>query len=275
MRRLGLWTLTIAVVVLGNAPSAWAGSLPGTLLDEAQKEDFFQFFHLKKRAIDERDDLATHYFRPPLRDDVVVCVDTDKAGKILQMSLIVGREFIDEPTTNIFARDLVKSFIEAATPLAGAADTSSVVNEIFLRGTQLATTDAKTIETPGGKKEELGNNKGLIKVGTGELKKGDTAILLNGKKLPKIPEKISDSFRAFEGTIENADTPITGARLVLKNHEVAKGRFLEVRVDLDTVKKLPKLEVVVDQSPSSDSESTNEPSDKRPPYENSVYEPEK
>lgn len=316
MLRLSLLTLMATAIVVLNATSASARSLPGSSLEEAQKDDFFEFFHLKKRAIDERDDLATHYFRPPSRDDVVVCVDTDKSGTILQMSLIVGRDFIDNPKTNIFARDLVKSFIEAATPVSSASETADVVSEIFLRGSGPVTieTDAAVVKnqheqnaiqeskttldtTSSGEgkpqkgdvvtkssgaddgsisgtakdsagsdetksptnpafktaKQKVNPNRRIVKLGEGDIKKGDLVILSDGA-LPKFPDKISDSFRAFEGKLENADTPITGAHLIMKNHEVPKGRFLEVRIDLNSVKKEPKLEVVVDEAPEKDSD---------------------
>jgi hypothetical protein len=249
MRRLGLWLLTVCIVVVVNASAASALSLPGGSLDEAEKQDFFQFFHLKKRAIDERDDLATHYFRPPSRDDVVVCVDTDKAGKILQMSLIVGRDFIDHPATNVFARDLVKSFIEAATPAASASETSSLSNEIFLRGSKLTNSSVESVEYNGQKATPTE----IKRSGRGDLKKGDAVLLMSGK-LPKVPEKISDGFLAFSGKLENVDTPLTGAHLIFKNHEVANGRFLEVRIDSDSVKKVPKLEVIVDDAPKDEKE---------------------
>ncbi|MDZ4834565.1 MAG: hypothetical protein SGJ27_12370 [Candidatus Melainabacteria bacterium] len=239
----------------------------------------------------------------------------------------------------------MKSFIEAATPAAGAAETASVVNEIFLRGSGLqnATVEKVPIEVdnssqknsvsknqnnqantepqkvvyenikkeladnqtvgsgkagssadidsgasekstvnldadansnstnsnssdsntkvfakiPGEKKRTIDKDQRLIKVGSGPLKVGDTAIITS-RNLPKLPEKISDSYKAFQGSLETVDTPITGAHLILKNHIVAKGRFLEVRVDLDSVKKAPKFDVVVDESPSNDNNEKND-----------------
>ncbi len=278
MRKLSLSTLMAVTIVVFNAASAFALSLPGTSLDAAERQDFFQFFHLKKRAIDERDDLATHYFRPPSRDDVVVCVDTNKSGTILQMSLIVGRDFIDNPKTNIFARDLVKSFIEAATPAASASETSDIVSEIFLRGSGPVNVETEPVDDKSesknpeqnkttirnveaqsiiynGEKQKLDSNNRLSKFGDGDIKKGDVVIISSGS-LPKIPEKVSDSFKAFEGKLENSDVPITGARLIMKNHEVPRGRFLEVRIDLNSVKKEPKLEVVVEEAPDKDNENS-------------------
>ncbi len=254
MLRLGLLTLMATAIVVLNAASASARSLPGNLLEEAQKDDFFEFFHLRKRAIDEGDELATHYFRPPSRDDVVVCVDTDKSGTILQMSLIVGRDFIDNPKTNIFARDLVKSFIEAATPASSASETADVVSEIFLRGSGPVTIETDAVSVKNQLEPVATESKRrIVKLGEGNIKKGDLVILSDGS-LPKIPEKVSDSFKAFEGKVENSDTPITGAHLIMKNHEVPKGRFLEVRIDLNSVKKGPKLEVVVDDPSAKDSD---------------------
>lgn len=241
MQKLLLQTLIASIIAVGIGSSpAQALSLTGQQIDNAVKEDFFVFFHLRKRAIDERDNLATHYFRPSSRGDIVVCVDTDKQGKILQMSLIVGRDFVDQPETNVFARDLVKSFIEAATPPAVAEQTSGVVNEIFFRGNELTPTRIEKVTYNG---KPLDEDKNLVKIGAGELKKGDRAIMIKGSP-PKLPEEVSDSYRAFEGKLKNSDLKIAGAHLIMKNHEVAKGRYLEVRVDVDDVKTLTDLNAV-------------------------------
>jgi hypothetical protein len=244
MRRKRAIFCLIVAAILGSHSwlPAVALSLQGQQLDAAIKEDFFTFFHMKERAIDERDDLATHYFRPGSRGDVVVCVDTDKSGKILQMSLVVGREFIDDPKTNVFARDLVKSFIEVATPPGQTKETSDLVNEIFFRGSELTPTKVEKVNY-NGKEVPMGTDGSLVKVGKGAPQKGDVAIMMNGQ-IPKLPAKESEAYKAFLGTVVNSDTPITGAHVILKNHTFEKGKLLEVRVDVNTVKKTPKFEVV-------------------------------
>lgn len=217
-------------------------SLQGQQLEAARKTDFFTFFHMKERAIDERDDSTTHYFRPGARGDIIFCVDTDKQGKILQMALVVGREFIDDPKTNVFARDLVKSFIEAATPTNSAAETRDLVNEIFFRGGTLTpSNDGKIVSNS--KTIKVDTDDKLVKVGEGSLEKGDVAILMSGG-IPKLPEKESDGYLAFQGKIENFDMPITDAHVIMKNHAMHKGRLLEVRVDMNSVKKTTKLQIV-------------------------------
>ena len=234
-----------ALPVCAQAPKT-SLSIQGQALRDATQRDFFTFFHLKERAIDERDDLATHYFRPGSRNDVVVCVDTDKQNKILQMSMVVGRDFIDDPKTNIFARDLVKSFLEVASPNAVPSETRDLVNEIFFRGTVLTPSSAQNVQSKG-KTTPLGSDGKVVKVGEGELEKDDVAIVMSGQ-VPKLPEKPSDSYRAFLGEIPSSDVPITGGRVVMKNHEVSKTKLLEVRVDMNSVKKAPKLQFISDDT---------------------------
>jgi len=249
MRRKLVFVLIAAAMIFAGGLPVSALSLQGQPLESAVNTDFFTFFHLKERARDEGDQLVTHYFRPQSRNDLVVCVDADKSGKILQMSLIVGREFVDDAHTKVFARDIVKSFIEVATPPDDASETAPLVNEIFFRGTQLTPTKVENVKY-NGVDEKMGGDRSLIKVGTGEVKKGDVAIMMSGK-VPQLPEKTSDGFRVFEGEVDNYDLPIKGAHVVMKNHDTPKGKFLEVRVDVNSVKKTPKFEVIGDDEPSA------------------------
>jgi hypothetical protein len=221
-------------------------SVHGLPLEDATRRDFFTFFHLKERAIDEHQELATHYFRPGSRNDVVVCIDTDRENKILQMAMVVGRDFIDDPKTNIFARDLVKSFLEVATPPSVSCQTRDLVNEIFFRGTVLTPTSAKTVSSSD-KTVALGADGKVVKVGEGELKKDDVAIIMTGQ-IPTLPEKPSDSYRAFLGEIQNSDLSITGGHVLMKNHDVSKTKLLEIRVEMDSVKKAPRLQFVSDDT---------------------------
>lgn len=249
---LGLLAATIAFSISSLPLRAQAPktslSIQGQTLGDATQRDFFTFFHLKERAIDEHDELATHYFRPGSRNDVVVCIDTDKQNKILQMSMVIGRDFIDDPKTNIFARDLVKSFLEVASPAAVPGETRDIVNEIFFRGTVLTPSTAQSVQTED-KTVPLGPDGKVVKVGEGELEKDDVAIVMSGQ-IPKLPEKPSDTYRAFLGEIPNSDLPIAGGHVVLKNHEVSKTKLLEVRVDMSSVTKAPKLQFICDDTES-------------------------
>lgn len=236
--------LSLAGALFWTAPVD-ARSLEGEQLDTAVKDDFFSFFHLNLKNKEDRDNLSTYYYQPA-RDDIIVSVDTDKKGKILQMGLIIGRAFIDDPKTNVFARDIVKSFIDAATPASDAPETESVVNEIFFRHTPLTPTKVQKV-TYKGEEDALPKETSLLKVGDGELKKGDVAIMMNGP-VPTLPEKVSDAYKAFDGSVENAEQKLTNGTLVMKNHTTPKGKMLEVRVDVKGVKKVPKFEVVPAES---------------------------
>ncbi len=251
-------SLVSVALCLSIAAPVSALSLPGHNLDSAVNEDFFTFFHLKKRAMDERDDIVTHYFRPPSRGDVVICVDTDKKGKILQMSLIVGRDFIEDPATNVFARDIVKSFIEAATPAADASSTKDLINEIFFRDTELTPNKAAKVQFE--RTGATSADANLVKVGKGELKKGDVAIVMNGD-MPRLPSEISNGYKTFLGTVDDYDLTLTTSHVVMKNHDMPRGRFLEIRIDANNVKNLPKFEVVGDIGDEADEVETEKAPD--------------
>ncbi len=228
------------MATLSAASDSQARPLEGLTLSAAQEDDFFKFFHLKEKNKEERDNLNTFYFAPESRNDILLSVDADKQGKILQMSIVVGRDFIDNPKTNIFARDIVKSFIDAATPLKDVSQTKALVNEIFFRGTQLSATEAKNVKYKG--KQMPGGTK-LYKVGEGDLKAGDVAVVMSGD-VPPVADKPSDAFATFNGSLERCEQILPSAKLVMMNHSFSTGKFLEVRVDVNTVKKEPKFEVV-------------------------------
>ncbi len=179
---------------------------------------------------------------PRAQDLILVSVDVNKHGKILQMGLLINRSFIENPETKVMARDLVKSFIDAATPAADAHETESVVEEILFRHLQVTPTKVQQIILKGDK-EPLPKGTNLLKFGDGDVKAGDSAIVMNGP-VPTLPEKVSDAFNVFNGTAEDCEQKLTHGTLVLRNHDTPKGKMLEVRVDVKGVKKVPKFEVV-------------------------------
>lgn len=239
--------ISFVIAASATTPSD-ARSLEGAKLSAATDEDFFVFFHLKEKTSEDRgSNLVTHYFEPDSRSDILVSVDADKTGKILQMGLMVGRDFIDDPKTNVFARDIVKSFIDAATPARDAKETEGVVNEIFFRGTPLNPAEVKNIQFKG---KPMPKDTKLLKVGEGDLKAGDVAIMMSGS-VPVLPAEMSDVFKTFNGSLDTCEQHLTdGASLVMKNHTVPKGRFLEVRIDVKGVNKPRLVEVVYPPVPT-------------------------
>jgi len=90
-------------------------------LSEAEKTDFFSWFHL--REIDRQKDaqgLTTAIFKPEgesVREFVTVKVVLKDQDKIIAIQLILSRSFVDDRRTNgVLARDISKSLLLAALP---------------------------------------------------------------------------------------------------------------------------------------------------------------
>ena len=96
-------------------------SLLGMRLSEADKTDFFTWFHL--REIDRQKDAqgqTTVIFKPEgesVREFVTVKVVLKDQDKIIAIQLILSRSFVDDRRTNgVLARDISKSLLLAALP---------------------------------------------------------------------------------------------------------------------------------------------------------------
>ena len=114
------------------------GMIGAALAMVVETADFFSFFHLERvtgaadvdaaGAIDYRP--SSGKFRPLVRLRVV----TDDHGVITGMSLVLLRSFIDDPANTLFARDIAKSFLQAAPPGEDAALLADLSADIEKRG---------------------------------------------------------------------------------------------------------------------------------------------
>ena len=138
VRAFGLAGLALALMAFGARAAAAdeaGASLLGMSLAEAQRTDFFGFFHLVEtgRDSDERGrTVAT--FRPEseaMSRIAAVGATLDGEGRIVGMSLSLARSFIDG-RERIFARDIAKSFLLDATPAADRAAVEPLAEEIWL-----------------------------------------------------------------------------------------------------------------------------------------------
>jgi hypothetical protein len=113
------------ISALFNVGSSSAESEPkgllGMRLSEAEKTDFFSWFHL--RRIDRQTDAqgqTTVIFKPEgesVREFATVKVVLKDQDKIMAIQLILSRAFVDDRRTNgVLARDISKSLLLAAIP---------------------------------------------------------------------------------------------------------------------------------------------------------------
>jgi hypothetical protein len=86
----------------------------GNSVDDAVRTEFFAFFHLVEegRAAVEDGRLLVH-FRPSgqFRDLVGCDISADADGRTESIALRIDRSFIENPSTDSFARDIARSFI--------------------------------------------------------------------------------------------------------------------------------------------------------------------
>jgi hypothetical protein len=82
---------------------------------EAEKTEFFTFFHLVKTGHDDHGGYETFRYQPsgPKFHDLVTLTFETTAGRIKAATLHLSRSFIDGPD-EIFARDIAASFLDAA-----------------------------------------------------------------------------------------------------------------------------------------------------------------
>jgi len=142
----------VAAAMLAAVPTASTAQV-GRKLEEVRGEDFWTFFGFQPTGpATVVDDGTTVEFRPraerfaPL---VRVKLAVDSTGTIREMELAISREFVDDPTNGIFARDVVKSFVRAAMPADDLPDVETLANEIqFPREDAPGTTTVRATPAP-------------------------------------------------------------------------------------------------------------------------------
>ncbi|HLW97156.1 MAG TPA: hypothetical protein VKR82_00810 [Candidatus Acidoferrales bacterium] len=124
-------------MILGSAPfyTHSFGAI-GERLETARRTTFFQWFHFEQTEGKREDPGEAVRFRPSgdkFHDlcylDVLVAPD----GGVVQMELVVRRSFIDGPD-QLFAQDLVKSFLLASLPDACQNILQDFIREISSLG---------------------------------------------------------------------------------------------------------------------------------------------
>jgi hypothetical protein len=124
-----------APAAAGVQAPAGGGMIGADLTAVRQGSDFFNFFHLAPTGPANAQGVID--FRPSGSqfDQLVdVTVTVDGSDRITAMSLTLTRSFIDDPANGPFARDIAKSFLQAAPPPADAQQVSGLTNDINRAG---------------------------------------------------------------------------------------------------------------------------------------------
>jgi hypothetical protein len=128
-----LVSLFVAPLVLtGSAVGASFGQLGGRL-EQARETNFFRWFNLQENAQQRNGAQTVITFKPggqKFRHQVTLLVTTDPQDHIQVLELVLARAFVDNPRDGIFARDLAKSFLQAAVSDRSSQGLRDLINEI-------------------------------------------------------------------------------------------------------------------------------------------------
>lgn len=144
-----MWQMNLAsALLLIAAPVAMAipqaepfGSF-GSTIEQAQKTDFFQFFHLEQTGKSKQGDATIITFQPSgEKFHELVRVNMTLSGKegLIAAELVLRRSFVESGSDGIFARDIAKSFLNAGVNPKDQDRIAGLTSEIDqLVGTQSA-----------------------------------------------------------------------------------------------------------------------------------------
>jgi hypothetical protein len=175
-----------------------------TLLDmrlsEAEKTDFFSWFHL--REIDRQKEgqgQTIVIFKPEgesVREFVTVKVVLQDQDKIMAIQLILSRSFVDDRRTNgVLARDISKSLLLATIPDTGQGPIHDLVDAI----------------------QSYAQNSDMI---------------VFSKKPQKRPDLLTPGYQAYLGKQQMYRKELSSAMLTMENTEEGGAELLAIKVSL-------------------------------------------
>lgn len=195
--KLHLLFAALLMTALSGSSAFPADKLMGKTLEEAQKLDFFTFFHL------EQTDTATDAQKQPVvtfkpgsdvfRELATVKVTLDDKQVIQGMELSLARSFVDHATYGIFARDFAKSMLRDMLSEADETKAEDLLNEI-----------------------QLGHSAGTV---------------IGGGEAPKLPDLPTAGYRTFLGERESYRRQFEKAAIKLQNEKSeTEGELLVITV---------------------------------------------
>jgi hypothetical protein len=193
--------LSALIGVRSSQAEAGRTSLLGMRLIEAEKTDFFSWFHL--REIERQKDAqgqTTVIFKPEgesVRQFVTVKVVLKDQDKIIAIQLILSRSFVDDRRTNgVLARDISKSLLLAALPDADQRPIHDLVDAI----------------------ESYTQNSDMIVL---------------SKKPQKQPDLLTPGYQAYLGKQKIFTKELLSAVLIIENTEEGGAESLAIKVSVN------------------------------------------
>lgn len=165
----------------GGDEAAAPKSLWGASLATAQKSDLFTFFNLARVGQGIPLEAGTQWvFQPkqgPFRELVMVKLTESRDKRIVAAELLLAASFVTDPKTDVFARDIAKSFVAQLTPAAHAAATRDLVNELWHGA--------------------------------------PNQVRVGGGAAPKLPDPPTAGYQAYLGKRENYEQTLGDAKLII------------------------------------------------------------
>jgi hypothetical protein len=192
--------LSALIGVSSSQAEAGRKTLLGMRLSEAEKTDFFSWFHL--REIDRQKDdqgQTTVVFKPEgesVREFVTVKVVLQDQDKIMAIQLILSRSFVDDRRTNgVLARDISKSLLLAAIPDTEQGPIHDLVEAI----------------------QSYAQNSDMI---------------VFSKKPQKQPDLLTPGYQAYLGQQQLYTKELSSAVLTMENTEEGGAELLAIKVSV-------------------------------------------
>jgi hypothetical protein len=192
--------LSALIGVSSSQAEAGRKTLLGMRLSEAEKADFFSWFHL--REIDRQKDVqgqTTVVFKPEgesVREFVTVKVVLQDQDKIMAIQLILSHSFVDDRRTNgVLARDISKSLLLAAIPDAEQGPIHDLVEAI----------------------QSYAQNSDMI---------------VFSKKPQKQPDLLTPGYQAYLGQQQLYTKELSSAVLTMENTEEGGAELLAIKVSV-------------------------------------------
>jgi hypothetical protein len=192
--------LSALIGISSSQAEAGRKTLLGMRLSEAEKTDFFSWFHL--REIDRQKDdqgQTTVVFKPEgesVREFVTVKVVLQDQDKIMAIQLILSRSFVDDRRTNgVLARDISKSLLLATIPDTDEGPIHDLVDAI----------------------RSYGQNSDMI---------------VFSKKPQKQPDLLTPGYQAYLGKQPIYTKELSSAVLTMENTEEGGAALLAIKVSV-------------------------------------------
>ena len=214
--------LILLAFSIAAPPALASNSIYGLDIRQAFSKDLFSFFRFRLSGVSvTKDGFTQLQFRPPkaspFRSFVKIFVTLDESGKIRRMRMLLSRKFIDDKRQGMFARDVAKSFVQAAVPPEDSDAARSLVNEIFFRQKLTEVKVGSVISDSAKGKKVISGEQTVFKLGSGKLMPGDIIIIGDRSNLPSLPEAPSALYLAFSGERKRARLKFSDTALSLSN----------------------------------------------------------